>query len=329
VTGPNYKLRDDQDAQGGLKQSDPPHPIIKKMRWPFPLIWIVPVLAAALAGYFLYQRHQELGSEITIEFAEARGLKVGESKLVVHGVVVGQVQGIDLSDDLGHAVVKVRLSRAHSSIARQQTVFWLVRPQISLGGVTALDTVVTGPYIEADPGAGPSSKKFKGLMESPVAQEPGIHIVLHANEVGTLVVGAPLTYRGIQVGTVEQIQLGKQANTVDMLVRVWRRYVVLIRTKSQFWPVKGAEIKGGLFTGVQLKLDSIRSILTGGIAFATPEKDPGNPVPNGAQFILDEQPKPDWLKWQPKFDLPADQDHSAAKSAANEGEKSLLPSLKH
>ncbi len=56
-----------------------PRPIIRKMRWPFPLIWVVPVVAAALTGYFLYERHRERGREITIEFTEAPGLKPGES----------------------------------------------------------------------------------------------------------------------------------------------------------------------------------------------------------------------------------------------------------
>jgi hypothetical protein len=46
----------------------PPLPKIKKMRWPFPIIWIVPVIAACLAGYYVEQHHQENGIEIAISF---------------------------------------------------------------------------------------------------------------------------------------------------------------------------------------------------------------------------------------------------------------------
>ena len=68
----------------------------------------------------------------------------------------------------------------------------------------------------------------------------------------------PVYYRGIEVGNVQNIQLGRDAAGVDIHVFVRRQYAVLVRLNSRFWVVTGADLKGGLFSGVHLKLDSLR-----------------------------------------------------------------------
>ncbi len=292
-----------KSAPPSKSMSDPPRAIVRKMRWPFPIIWIVPVVAAALAGYFLYQRHQERGSEITIQFNEAQGLKPGESALVVRGVTVGQVKSVELSEDLQHVNVQARLATAYSSIAKTDTVFWLVRPEISLENVSGLNTLMSGPYIEANPGDGAPTKTFKGLEQAPRRDPHGMKIILHADQIGQLTLDSPVNYRGIQVGVVQDIRLSDVADSVNVTVVVWNRYRDLVRSNSQFWVVKGAELKGGLFTGVKLQLDSLRSILTGGVAFATPEKNSGEAVAENSQFFLNDQSKDEWLKWKPKIPI--------------------------
>ncbi len=223
----------------------------------------------------------------------------------MRGVTVGQVKSVQLSKDLQHVEVRARLATAYDSVARADTVFWLVRPEISLENISGLNTLMSGPYIEANPGSGAQTKSFKGLEQPPRREFDGLKVILHANALGSLTLDSPVNYRGIKVGVVQDIRLSDEADSVNVTVIIWDRYRDLVRSKSQFWVVKGADIKGGLFTGLKVQLDSIRSILTGGVAFATPEKDPGNPVSEESQFFLNEESKDEWLKWKPKIPVEA------------------------
>ena len=74
-TGTNQSAKTDAAAA----ESSLPKPLVETMRWPFPLIWLVPIAAAIVAGYYLYQAHKDHGPEITIEFADATGVRAGET----------------------------------------------------------------------------------------------------------------------------------------------------------------------------------------------------------------------------------------------------------
>jgi paraquat-inducible protein B len=88
---------------------------------------------------------------------------------------------------------------------------------------------------------------------------------------------------------------------VDAHVFIQKRYSPLVFTNSQFWVISGVDVKGGLFTGVQMKVESLRSLLSGGIGFATPDKDMGNQAQNGDTFVLHDDEKKDWDDWAPKI----------------------------
>jgi paraquat-inducible protein B len=88
-----------------------------------------------------------IGPEIKIRFADASGLRVGQTPLNYRGVQVGEVIGIDLTEDRRQAVVKVRLLKSAAPLATEGTQFWIVRPQIGLNQVTGLSTVLSGPEI--------------------------------------------------------------------------------------------------------------------------------------------------------------------------------------
>ena len=41
--------------------------------------------------------------------------------------------------------------------------FWVVLPRLGLSGISGLGTLVSGSYIELDPGPGESAREFTGL----------------------------------------------------------------------------------------------------------------------------------------------------------------------
>lgn len=72
---------------------------------------------------------------------------------------------------------------------------------------------------------------------------------------------------------------------------------------SRFWSVSGLDVRVGLFKGLDISLESLRSLAVGGVAFATPEAA-GPPAKAGTIFVLHERPEKEWLTWTPKIALP-------------------------
>lgn len=285
---------------------DAPNPVIRKVRWRFSLVWLVPVIAAAATGYWLFEYRQKLGPEITITFDEINGLYREETRIRHRGVEIGRVTFITLSDDHQHAVVNARLYRDYAALACNGSQFWIVRPQISVMSITGLNTLISGPYIEVLPGNGKPSRDFKGLATAPIdtpADQKGLHIVMHTDRLDHLELGSPVYYRGIDVGLVKRVAMSPDAKGVDIDVLIRPRYTTLIRQNTKFWSVSGAAFKAGLFSGVNLRVESVRSMISGGIALATPD-NAGPPAENGTVFYLNKDGDEDWLEWSPTLPLP-------------------------
>jgi paraquat-inducible protein B len=276
------------------------------MRWPFPLIWLVPLLAAIMAGFYAYDRLEDRGTAITVRFTDATGLKVGETQMVHRGVPIGLVTGVELTPDQKQALVHVRLRRPQTSFARKGSLFWIVRPEISTEAISGLSTVLSGPVIDSIPGSGETQTEFTGLDKPPAPAQEGLTIVLKTPHLEHLQPDSPIYYRGIQVGHVQDVQLGIDATSADIHAIILRRFIPLVRANSQFWALSAVDLKGGLFTGVQMKVESLRSLLSGGITFATPDKKMGDQAQNGATFVLHDDPEKEWLTWSPKISIEPD-----------------------
>jgi len=292
--------RIDPEGSGEL-----PTATLKGRTWTFPVVWIVPVLAAVVAGYLMYDRVREYGPEITLKFEDAGGVKAGQTPIRYRGVPVGEVTEVELSEDQKYAVVKARLRRPAVSIAREGTMFWIVRPEVGINSITGLGTVITGPQIEVLPGGGKPKWEFVGLANPPVQSEnEGLKILLLSVRVGSLKTGSPVFYRGIEVGAVQDVRLGPDATTVNIRVSIKKRYAPLVREGSKFWNVSGVEMSVGLLRGMEIRMESLGSLVAGGIAFSTPEEKDGRPARNGAVFRLYDEPKKEWREWNPKIAIP-------------------------
>jgi len=171
------KSRRDPEAAGELSKAK-----VTRNRWNFSIVWVVPVIAAILAGYLLYGRVQQLGPKITIKFRDGSGLKTGQTPINYRGVQIGEVAAVELTPDHQFVLVKARLQRSAASIAKQGAVFWIVRPEVGIGNITGLNTVITGPEIDVLPGNGEPQSEFFGLENAPVAlEEKGLKITIVSN----------------------------------------------------------------------------------------------------------------------------------------------------
>ena len=86
-------------------------------------------------------------------------------------------------------------------------------------------------------------------------------------------------------------RLGKSAEWVDVTAYIDAAHAALVRTTSRFWNVSGLQMNIGL-AGVNLDLESMESLLAGGVAFDTPQET-GAPAKNGAVFRLQDAPPED------------------------------------
>ena len=267
------------------------------------LVWIVPLVAIAIAAYLVYHRMQDYGPEITVKFTDGGGMRVGQTPVRYRGVQVGEVAGVMLSEDQKHAVVRIRLTKSGAAVAREGSQFWILRPRVGFGQVSGLTTVLSGPEIHVRPGKpdGEAQKEFTGLENPPIALEGGLRIILRG-ERPKMRVDAPVYYRGVEVGVVHKLDLAPNSLSADVHVVIYPRYAGLVREGSSFWDVSGINVKGGILKGIEVEFESLRAFITGGIEFATP---PGTArVKQGTVFFLHAEPKKEWLAWTPKIPIP-------------------------
>lgn len=277
---------------------------VTRRRWHFPLVWTIPLVAAVVAGYVVYDRVHEFGPKITIKFRDGSGLRIGQTPIKYRGVPIGEVTAVELSKDHRQVLVKARLQRSAATLAQEGSLFWIVRPEVGIGNITGLGTVISGPEIQVLPGTGAAKSEFVGLDNAPVALETkGLKIILRAGRLGSVKTGSPVYYRGIEVGIVQKISLSGNATGVDIQVLIKERYTKLVRGNSVFWNVSGMDVSASLFRGVEIKMESLRSVVAGGIAMATPNDSSARPIKDGTIFPLHETPRNEWLEWAPEIAL--------------------------
>ena len=265
-------------------------------------LWLIPAIAAAVVGYFIIYDLFLSGPAITIYFKNADGLQAKNTMVKYRGIKVGEVKSLKLTDHGEGVMVTARLNSSAAELAREGSKFWVVRPELKLGSVTGLRTIVAGNFITVEPGDGPRTNKFVGWENAPIPRVKAIYITLLTGDLDSLQEQTPIFYRGVQVGEVTEVRLGMHAQHVIVTARIRQDFAPLVRTNSVFWNAGGIHVHAGLLNGVQISAESAQTVISGGIAFATPD-DYGPEATNGDVFVLNEKESDDWKKWDPDIPL--------------------------
>ena len=288
-----------------IKALDFPHAKTTRRAVSSFFIWSVPVVAAVVAAVLVIQNLQKFGPVITIQFESANGLDGNQTVIRYRGVRVGSVQSIKLTSDLQHVEVRARLDRSATGLAREGSMFWVVRPEVGTAGIHALETIVSGPYIEALPGEGKGKAQdhFIGATEAPVVRElgDGTEFILRAPLIRSLGADSPVYYRGLLAGKVLYLALNPDSTTVNVHVLLKPNFSTLVRSNTVWWNAGGIDINWHLLSGLNMTAENLRAVVTGGISFATPN-DPAEPAPAGTVFTLFEKPEEKWLAWSPHLE---------------------------
>jgi paraquat-inducible protein B len=234
-------------------------------------VWIIPLLTALVGGWLIVKTLSEQGPEATISFLTADGIEVGTTKIKYKNVVIGVVNGMQFSEDFSHVVLNARFNHGTDSFLRRNTRFWVVRPQFGLRGISGLDTIVSGAYIEIEPGQGAPQLHFVGLEKPPVvlSEAIGKRLILSSDRLGSLDTGSPVYYKGILAGEVLGYELANDHQSVFIHTFISDPYDQLIRANTRFWNVSGMDVTVDA-NGLSVRTESLQSLMFGGIAFDTP-----------------------------------------------------------
>jgi paraquat-inducible protein B len=254
------------------------------------------------------------GRQLVFRFDSMEGVKPG-APIRYRGMDVGEVVTVKLSDDLqslealGHAYPKFE------SLFKDGTHVWLVRPRFGLEGVKNPEAVFVGSYLALVPGGErPHSAFDVHRGPPPVKTHPeGITVVLRSERPDSLQAGSPVYFRQVQIGEILHMELTSDSRSVDIFVGIDETYAQLVRESSRFWNASGIRLSGGLMSKMQVSIESLQSLVGGGVTMAVPEEDPGRPVQSGHVFDLLREPPKGWEKWSLEIQLDAPPDPAAGE----------------
>ncbi len=233
-------------------------------------VWLVPLLALLISLGVAYRSYSDRGPTIEILLGDAAGIEAGKTTLRFRHVTVGVVETLRFTPDLSKVIATARIDKDMSRYLDASAEFWVVRPSVSAQGVSGIETIVSGVYIEAywSGAAGPRVDSFAALPRPPLtpADEPGRRIRLRALNGGSLAVGAPVLFKRIPVGRIENVEL-TEAGDVMVDVFVGDPYDAFLTEGARFWNASGFSINLGA-GGASLNVESLVSLLQGGLAFA-------------------------------------------------------------
>lgn len=243
-------------------------------------IWVLPLIALLIGGWLGWRAYSEAGIEVQVMFASGDGIQPGKTEVIFKGMPIGKVTALELDDSGERRGVRATLEmdKRVEQYLRSNTRFWLVKPSVSLAGITGLETLVSGNYITASPGDGEPTREFTALSEPPPLADnaPGLHLTLKAERLGSLNRDSPVFYKQIQVGRVKSYALIDDQTLVEIKLFIEPQFASLVRKHTRFWNASGVSIDAGL-SGVKVRTESLASIVAGGIAFATPEHRKDSP----------------------------------------------------
>ena len=268
-------------------------------------MWLLTLACLVAAVGLVWWSMPEEGVHIEIHFPDGHGLRV-EDTLRYRGIDVGTVEAVELKDDLAGVDVTVVLKPFAEPLARQGSQFWIVRPELNLGGISGLDTAVGHKYIGVLPGEvdAPGQVRFAGMAGMPpdATNSPGIEIILQGEHRLGLNSGSPVSHRGVIIGRVLAVELAENGQTVDSRLRIFDPYTYLVTSKSKFWSNSGIDFDLRWGSGLQFDIESLETVATGGVAMLTIENG-GQPVRPGQLFSIVSAPESEWFEQAKNVDV--------------------------
>ncbi|MFL5280549.1 MAG: intermembrane transport protein PqiB [Rhodopila sp.] len=248
-----------------------PKAVERHSRWPG-WIWSVPIAALAIVGYLVFQQFAQRGPSVTVIFPTA-DIKADDTKVKFEGYEVGQVEKVSFENDLRHVKTVLRLHPDMAGHLGPGTRFWIAGQKPSLNNLSALKSIISGPFIGIEPHPGKQQDQYQGLAERPVIANgaEGTHYVLRATKLGNIGRGSLVYYRDLEVGDVEGAQLEDDRIHfhIDMLIK--KPFDRLVHADTRFWQAGAVQVSMAN-GGPRLQMQSVPALFEGAVGFETPDE---------------------------------------------------------
>ncbi|QRG77668.1 intermembrane transport protein PqiB [Citrobacter sp. R56] len=252
-------------------------------------VWIFPIVTALIGAWVLFYHYSHQGPEVTLITTNAEGIEGGKTTIKSRSVDVGVVESATLTDDLTHVEIKARLNSGMEKLLHKDSVFWVVKPQVGREGISGLGTLLSGAYIELQPGNKGSQLNKYDLLDSPPLAPPdakGIRVILDSKKAGQLSPGDPVLFRGYRVGSVETSTFDPQKRSISYQLFINAPNDRLVTNNVRFWKDSGIAVDL-TSAGMRVEMGSLTTLFGGGVSFDVPEGlEQGQPVAEKSAFVL-------------------------------------------
>ena len=259
-------------------------------------IWIIPIVTAIVGLWIIYSHFADRGTSFTLLAKDASGIVAGKTVIKNRSVDIGIVDEVTLSKDFEKVVIKGRIYNDMEPLLKNDSIFWVVKPEIGRDGVTGLGTILSGVYIEL--ASGNDTHSFKNnpfiLSDNPPLSDPsikGIRVNLESDQNGVIPRGASVMFHGYRVGNVETSEFDIDSRKMKYQVFITKPYDALVTQNVRFWKEGGIDLAFSS-SGASLNVPSLDILMSGGISFDLPDGSKlGAPAEQHAVYKLYEDKK--------------------------------------
>ncbi|OCG12033.1 intermembrane transport protein PqiB [Gilliamella apicola] len=259
-------------------------------------IWIIPIVTAIVGLWIIYSHFADRGTPFTLLAKDASGIVAGKTVIKNRSVDIGIVDEVTLSKDFEKVVIKGRIYNDMEPLLKNDSIFWVVKPEIGRDGVTGLGTILSGVYIEL--ASGNDTHSFKNnpfiLSDNPPLSDPsikGIRVNLESDQSGVIPRGASVMFHGYRVGNVETSEFDVDSRKMKYQIFITKPYDALVTQNVRFWKEGGIDLSLSS-SGASLNVPSLDVLMSGGISFDLPDGSKlGAPAEQHAVYKLYEDKK--------------------------------------